>query len=105
MEPIIDPLQLRLYHMKRLDVLTVQCPCGHIGRFAHGELQRKHRVPSDILIADLQYRLRCGFSQCRRRKGMRILLWEREPMPSKSPHDVGRHVVIVDGDVNDRVRI
>jgi hypothetical protein len=80
-------------------------PVGHIGRFAHGELQRKHRVPSDILIADLQYRLRCGFSQCRRRKGIRILLWEGEPMPAKSGHDVGRHVVILDGDVNDRVRI
>jgi len=35
-------------------VLTVQCPCGHVGRFAHRELQRKHRMPSDSLIADLQ---------------------------------------------------
>jgi hypothetical protein len=33
------------------------------------------------------------------------LLWEGEPMASKSAHDVGRHVVIVGGDVHDRVRI
>jgi len=78
--------------MKRFDVLTVQCPCGHVGRFAHGELQRKH-----------QYRLRCGRSQCRRREGMRIILWEGEP--AKSGHDVGRHVMIVEGDAHDRIRI
>jgi hypothetical protein len=36
---------------------------------------------------------------------MRILLWEVEPMPAKSGHDVGRHVVIVEGDVHDRIRI
>jgi len=26
-------------------------------------------------------------------------------MPSKSAHDVGRHVVIVEGEVNERVRV
>jgi hypothetical protein len=36
---------------------------------------------------------------------MRILLWEGEPMPAKSPQDVGRHIVVVEGEVNDRVRI
>jgi hypothetical protein len=81
----------------------VQCPCGHIGRFAHGELQRMRRVPSDILIADLEYRLRCA--QCRRKKGMRILLWDGEPAMARSPHDAGAHVVIVEGDVSERVRM
>jgi hypothetical protein len=33
------------------------------------------------------------------------LLWDGEPMPSKSTHDVGRHVVIADGEVNERVRV
>jgi hypothetical protein len=73
MLPSGDPRTLRLYDMKPRDVLTVQCPCGHISRFAAGELQRKsRRLFSDILIWDLQYRLRCR--QCRRTKGMRIIL-------------------------------
>jgi hypothetical protein len=36
---------------------------------------------------------------------MRIILWAGEPMPSKSPHDVGHHRVIVEGEVPERVRI
>ena len=40
-----------------------------------------------------------------RKKGFRLLLWDGEPMPSKSAHDVGRHIVIVEGDVNERVRV
>jgi hypothetical protein len=53
---------LRLYDMGPRDVLTVQCSYGSIGRFASG-LQRKHHLPSDLLIDDLQFRLRCGFEQ------------------------------------------
>jgi hypothetical protein len=56
-----------------------------------------------MLIYDLQYRLRCQV--CQRKKGFRILLWNGEPMPSKSAHDVRRHVVIVESDVNQRVRV
>jgi hypothetical protein len=98
-----DPRKLRLYEMKPCDVLTAQCSCGHFSRFASGELQRRHKLPSDLLIYDLQYRLRCQV--CQRKKGFRILLWDGEPMPSKSAHDVGRHVVIVEGDVPERVRV
>jgi hypothetical protein len=100
-----DPRKLRLYDLGPRDVLTVQCPCGQFTRFAAGELQRKYRVPSDMLIYDLQYRLRCHRDQCRRKQGMRILLWDGEPMPSKSLHDVGRHRVIVEGDINERIRV
>jgi hypothetical protein len=92
-----------LYEIASADVLTVQCSCGHFSRFASGDLQRRHKLPSDLLIYDLQYRLRCKV--CRRNTGFRILLWDGEPMPSKSAHDVGRHAVIVKGDVNERVRI
>jgi hypothetical protein len=56
-----------------------------------------------MLIYDLQYRLRCRV--CQRNKGFRILLWDGEPMPSKSAHNVGRHVVIAEGEVNERVRL
>jgi hypothetical protein len=84
-------------------VLTAQCSCGHFSRFASGELQHRHKLPSDMLIYDLQYRLRCRV--CQRNKGFRILLWDGEPMPSKSAHNVGRHVVIAEGEVNERVRL
>ena len=80
--PTSDPRKLRLYEIGSADVLTVQCSCGHFSRFASGELQRRHKLPSDMLIYDLQFRLRC--QMCRRKKGFRILLWDGEPMPSKS---------------------
>ena len=99
-----DPRTLRLYDMKPRDVLTVQCSCGHISRFGAGELQRKsRRVFSDMPIWDLQYRLRC--QHCRRTKGMRIILWDGEPSGTHDPHDAAAHIVIVEGDVNERVRL
>ena len=104
MLPPGDPRTLRLYDMKPRDVLTVQCSCGHISRFAAGELQRKaRRVFSDMLIWDLQYRLRC--QHCRRTKGMRIILWDGEPSGTRDPHDAAAHIVIVESEVNERVRV
>jgi hypothetical protein len=50
----------------------VQCSCGHFCRFANGELQRRHKLPFDLLVYDLQYRLRCQV--CQRKKGMRNIL-------------------------------
>ena len=41
-----------------------------------GDLQRRFRVPSDTLIADLLYRMR--YRHCRRNKGTRIILWKGE---------------------------
>jgi hypothetical protein len=102
MLPKGDPHTIRLYDMGPRSVLTVQCSCGRVGRFASGELERRHKLPSDTLIYDLQYRLRCDF--CRRKKDMRILLWDGEPMMSHSPHDVGAHRGIVEGEVPERVR-
>jgi hypothetical protein len=104
MLPSDDPRTLRLYDMRPRDVLTVQCTCGPISRFAAGELQRKsRRVFSDMPIWDLQYRLRC--QHCRRTKGMRIILWDGEPSGIRDPHDAGPHIVIVEGEVSERVRL
>jgi hypothetical protein len=61
------------------------------------------RVFSDMPISDLQYRLRCR--HCRRTKGMRIILWDGEPSGTRDPHDAGPHIVIVEGEVNERVRL
>jgi len=101
-----DPRKLRLYDVGPSDILTVQCSCGRLARFAAGELQRRHRVPSDTLLHDLQYRLRCGFEQCRRTRGIRIVLWDGEPSgPRVSPYDLAPHVVIVEGEMPQRVRV
>ena len=35
----------------------------------------------------------------------RIILWKGKPMMSRSAHDIGQHVVIVEGDINECVRI
>lgn len=84
MFPSGDPRTLRLYDMRPREVLTVQCSCGHIGRFAAGDLRRKsRRVFCDMPICDLQYRLRC--QHCRRTKGMRTLLWDGEPSGTRDP--------------------
>ena len=40
--------------------------------YAAGVLQRVHRIRSDLLIYDLQYRLRCR--HCNRRSGFRIAI-------------------------------
>jgi hypothetical protein len=97
-----DPRTPRLHDRGPHDILTVQCACGRQGRFATGELQGRHRLPSDTPLYDLQYRMRCGFSRCRRTKGIRVVLWGG---PRVSPHDVGLHVVVVEGDVPQRVRV
>jgi len=39
-----------------------------------GILQRRHRVPSDFLVCDLQFRLRC--SHCNARVGFRITIFD-----------------------------
>ena len=35
-------------------------PCGRSVEYFPGFLQRRHRVPSDILVFDMQFRLRCS---------------------------------------------
>jgi len=58
-----DPRMLRLMDLKPYEVIIVRCRCGCSVDYMPGVLQRLHRVPSDTLIFDLQFRLRC--SSCR----------------------------------------
>jgi len=44
--------------------------CGRSVEYHPGFLQRRHRLASDTLVFDLQFRLRC--SHCNRRSGFRI---------------------------------
>jgi len=36
---------------------------------------------------------------------MRFLLWDGEPSGTRDPHDAAAHIVIVEGEVCERVRI
>ena len=58
-------------------------------------MQRLHRVPSDTLIYDLQFRLR--YKHCNARRGFKITI--RDTRPSTDKHFVGDpDIVIVDKD-------
>ena len=50
---------LRLGDLAAHEVIVVKCPCGRSIEYHKGFLRRRHRVPSDFLVYDLQFRLRC----------------------------------------------
>jgi len=77
-----DPRTLRLFDLDPQDAIIVSCVCGWITEYCDGVLQRRHRVPSDTLIFDLQYRLRCN--QCGRRRGFTIAIQDRRPVGTSS---------------------
>lgn len=55
-----DPRTIRLFDLAPHEVIRVQCECGHITEYGYGVLQRLHRFPSDTLVCDPQFRLRCA---------------------------------------------
>jgi hypothetical protein len=61
---------LRLIDLAPDETVVVRCACGRITEYRRGFLQRHHRGPSDTLIYDLQFRLRCA--QCNRVSGFEI---------------------------------
>jgi len=77
-----DPRTLRLYDLGPEDAIVVTCLCGWITEYGEGMLQRQHRVPSDTLVFDLQYRLRCR--NCGRRKGFAIAVQDRRMIGTSS---------------------
>ena len=75
---------LRLGDLAPHEVIVVRCPCGRSVEYHKGFLQRRHRVPSDFLVYDLQFRLRC--SHCNARVGFRItILDERTRWDNSKP--------------------
>jgi hypothetical protein len=60
-----DPLGRRLWDVRDGQKIVVTCTCGQIAHFLPGVLQRLHKMPSDTLVYDLRYRLRC--QKCRSR--------------------------------------
>jgi len=65
---------LRLGDLAPHEVIVVGCPCGRSVEYHKGFLQRRHRVPSDTLVFDLQFRLRC--THCNARAGFRITIFD-----------------------------
>jgi hypothetical protein len=66
----LDYRTFRLFDLSRDEMIEVRCVCGWTTHYGPGYLQRHHRLPSDMLIFDLQFRVRC--SHCRRRDGFAI---------------------------------
>jgi hypothetical protein len=75
---------LRLGDLAPHEVIVVRCPCGRGVEYHKGFLLRRHRVPSDFLVYDLQFRLRC--SHCNARACFRItILDERTRWDNSKP--------------------
>ena len=55
----MDAKDMRLADIKRGETLIVRCHCGRCTEFPYGHLQRHHKLPSDTLIFDLQFKMRC----------------------------------------------
>ncbi len=86
---------MRLLDLAPKDVIVVRCECGWIAHYGPGLLQRHHRVPSDTLIYDLQYRFRC--KHCRRRTGFAISVEDHTNVSDVSmPRDI--RVIVPKGD-------
>jgi hypothetical protein len=65
---------LRLGDLAAHEVIVVRCACGRSVEYHPGFLQRRNHVPSDTLVYDLQFRLRC--SHCNARAGFRITIFD-----------------------------
>ena len=70
-----DLRTLRLFDLETREAVMVTCHCGWIAEYANGMVQREYRVPSDTLVYDLQYRLRC--KHCGAREGFKIAIQDR----------------------------
>jgi hypothetical protein len=90
-----DLRTLRLFDLEPHEVIVVRCGCGRITEYGRGLLQRLHRVPSDMLVYDLQFRLRCR--QCNRTHGFAISLADERQRGNSAQPRVERVVVPKDG--------
>ena len=77
-----DPRLLRIFDVAPDEAVVVRCKCGRISVYGDGVLQRTLRLPSDTLIYDLQFRLRCG--HCNARRGFRIAIEDTRPHTDRS---------------------
>ena len=72
-------------------MIVVRCPCERSVEYHPGFLQRRYRVPSDTLVFDLQFRLRC--TGCNNRRGFRITIFDNRTCGDNSMPLLERVVV------------
>lgn len=72
-----DPRAWRLFDLAAHETIRVLCTCGRCTSYGPGVFQRTRRVPSDTLIYDLQFRLRC--QHCNTRRGFAITVRDTRP--------------------------
>jgi hypothetical protein len=87
----MDPRSLRLLDLAPHEGVVVKCQCGRIAEYLAGVLQRRHRLASDTLVYDLQFKLRC--THCNRRSGFTIAILDRR-MQGMSSHRLPERVVV-----------
>ncbi len=81
----------RLFHLADHERVVVRCPCGANIEFHPGAFPKRYRTPSDTLIYDLQFRLRC--QHCKRRRGFEIAIGSIRRMGTSSAPIPARIVV------------
>jgi hypothetical protein len=86
-----DARTLRLFDLAAYERVTVRCPCGRIVEYVAGYLQRKHRIASDTLLFDLQYRLRCA--HCNRTRGFGISVTDARQLGDNRVPKIERVIV------------
>ena len=77
-----DLRAMRLFDLGPHEAVIVRCACGSTVEYGNGYLQREYRIPSDTLVFDLQYRLRC--KHCNRREGFGISVQDRQAVGTGS---------------------
>src|SRR3546814_20682640 len=84
---------VRLLDLEPYEVVIVNCQCGRSVEYPNGLLQRRHRLPSDTLVYDPPFKLRCH--QSRRPSTFRIAAYDSRP-PGKN-HKAAREGTIMTG--------
>jgi hypothetical protein len=90
-----DPRLLRIFDLRPDEAIVVRCKCGWITVYGDGVLQRTRRLPSDTLIYDLQFRLRCSY--CNERRSFKISVQDQSHLGDKSKQPAPA-IVIVEGE-------
>ena len=91
-----DPRLWRLFDLAGDETIAVRCVCQHGNvSYGPGALQKQRRLPSDTLIYDLQYRLRCR--SCGRTSGFEISVIKLRTDRSQLSEERMTETVIVPG--------
>jgi hypothetical protein len=88
-----DPRTLRLFDLTPHEVVEVVCTCcGRIVEYGHRFLARHHRIASDTLVYDLQFKLRC--KHCNLTDGFEISVVDKRHLGDSSKKPMPRIVIV-----------